>query len=320
MVFLIIFLCVLGAALLVLVASFITYYLAFYSPHKGQNDIENLPQGEQFEENRELMIAAIKKLDAVPFERVEVTSFDGLKLVARMYRGEEGAPVDICLNGYRGNGIKDFSMGGAALIELKHNVIIVDQRATGESEGHTITFGIKERKDARTWCEKAVEIFGKDCDIVLFGVSMGATTALMALGDNLPENVICAIADCPFDSPSDIIKTVCRIRKYPVWLCYPLLKLGALVFGKFKLEQTSASEEVRKATRPALIIHGECDKFVYPEKSERIRVANPDKVTRITFPEAGHGLSFLYGKERYLTEAENFIEANRRHRKSIDNT
>ena len=285
------------------------YRVAFYSPYKGQNDLENLPQGKQFEENAELIVSAVKKLDALPFERVGITSFDGLKLVGRLYRGKIGAPVDICFHGYRGTGMKDFSMGGASLIEAGHNVIIVDERGCGESEGHTISFGINERKDAVDWCKKAVEIFGAECKIVLFGVSMGATTVLMALGEEaLPKNVLCAVADCPFDSPSDIIKTVCRIRKYPVGISYPFVKIGARVFGKFDLKETSAAQAVKRAKIPALIMHGECDDFVYPEKSERIRVANPDMIKRLTFPLAGHGLSFLYGKERYLKEFENFLK------------
>ena len=215
----------------VFLISYVVYRVAFYSPYKGQNDMENLPDGEQFEQNRDLIVSAVRKLASLPFERVEVTSNDGLKLVGRLYRGKIGAPVDICFHGYRGTGMKDFSMGGAFLIESGHNVIIVDERGCGESEGHTISFGINERKDAVVWCEKAAEIFGKECKIVLFGVSMGATTVLMALGEeDLPKNVICAVADCPFDSPSDIIKTVCRMRKYTVGMSYPFVKFGARVF------------------------------------------------------------------------------------------
>ena len=293
----------------VFLISYVVYRVAFYSPYKGQNDMENLPDGEQFEQNRDLIVSAVRKLASLPFERVEVTSNDGLKLVGRLYRGKIGAPVDICFHGYRGTGMKDFSMGGAFLIESGHNVIIVDERGCGESEGRTISFGINERKDAVVWCKKAAEIFGKECKIVLFGVSMGATTVLMALGEeDLPKNVICAVADCPFDSPSDIIKTVCRMRKYTVGMSYPFVKFGARVFGKFDLEETSAAQAVKRAKIPALIMHGECDKFVYPEKSERIRVANLDMIKRITFPLAGHGLSFLYGKERYVKEFENFLK------------
>ena len=48
-----------------------------------------------------------------------------------------------------------------------------------------------------------------------------------------------------------------------------------------------------------LIIHGEADTYVPPEMSEEIRKANPELIERYTFPEAGHGLSYLYDPERY---------------------
>ena len=52
--------------------------------------------------------------------------------------------------------------------------------------------------------------FGKDKSIFLFGISMGGGTVLMASGQRLPRNVKGIVADCPFNSPKDIIKHVCR--------------------------------------------------------------------------------------------------------------
>lgn len=291
---------------------YVTYRLAFHSPQKGQNEIDNLPQGEEFEKNRNVIVSAVKKFDEREYETVEVVSFDGLKLCGRLYRGNVGAPVDLCFHGYRGLGIRDFSMGGLALINEGHNVIIVDQRACGKSQGKTITFGINERKDVLSWCKKATELFGKDCEIVLFGISMGATSVLMASSDNLTENVRCIIADCPFDDPSDIIKTVCKERKYPIKILYPFIKAGARLFGGFDLEETTASKEVKKSKVNILIVHGEADKFVLPEKSQSIRDAAPEKIKRITFPYAEHGLSFMYDKKRYVFEINKFIAENRK--------
>ena len=51
---------------------------------------------------------------------------------------------------------------------------MIDQRAHGLSEGKTITFGIKERLDCLCWVEYLVERFGKETQILLTGISMGA--------------------------------------------------------------------------------------------------------------------------------------------------
>ncbi len=61
-----------------------------------------------------------------------------------------------------------------------HNVLMIEERAHLESEGHTITFGIKERYDALDWIRYALQRFGEDTRIILVGISMGAATVLMA--------------------------------------------------------------------------------------------------------------------------------------------
>ena len=72
---------------------------------------------------------------------------------------------------------------------MGHNLLLIDERAHGRSEGRTITFGIQERWDVESWARFAVERFGADVQIILYGVSMGAATVLMAAGLDLPENV-----------------------------------------------------------------------------------------------------------------------------------
>lgn len=52
------------------------------------------------------------------------------------------------------------------------NVLLVDQRSHGESEGRLITFGVKERRDVVTWIDYVLEHFGDDTEIFLSGLSM----------------------------------------------------------------------------------------------------------------------------------------------------
>lgn len=82
-------------------------------------------------------------------------------------------------------------------------------RAHGSSEGKCLTFGVKERYDCLAWINCAIERFGRDTKIFLYGISMGAATVLMAGGLDLPDNVVGIVADCGYTSPTAIIKKSC---------------------------------------------------------------------------------------------------------------
>ena len=267
------------------------------------------------------MLSLIDEMRAIPFETVYITSFDGLNLAGRYYHVKDGAPVHIQFHGYKGWAYRDFCGGNKLARERGCNTLVVDQRAHGMSEGNTISMGINERFDCLSWINYICERFGRDVKIVISGVSMGATTVLMAAGLGLPENVIGIIADCPYSSPKEIIMKVCSDMKLPARLMYPFVRLGAKLYGHFDLEVADAAEAVCHAKVPILLIHGEDDRFVPCSMSqkifERFKEANPDgNMLLETFPGAGHGISFMEDEVRYgriIDKAIALMEERSRH-------
>ena len=66
----------------------------------------------------------IDRINAVPYEPVSITSFDGLKLNGRYYHVRDGAPVNICFHGYRGTPSRDFSGGAMLVLERGTGMLI----------------------------------------------------------------------------------------------------------------------------------------------------------------------------------------------------
>jgi fermentation-respiration switch protein FrsA (DUF1100 family) len=292
-----------AAALLCLAAVMLgiaygTFSIVFRSPDKTQNDDFTIPQSDQMAPLRETVTEMIREVNAIPFERVGATSFDGLHLSGRYYPGKDGAPLAILFHGYRGTPSRDFSGGAQMYRSEGFRLLMVEERAHCTSEGHVITFGVKERQDCLTWIEWARDRFG-DVPILLCGISMGAATVLMASGLALPENVCGIIADAPFTSPKAIITKVLADRKLPPRFVWPFLWLGARVFGGFDPNAADAVKAVKQTPVPILLIHGEDDRFVPCEMGREIAKTNPDAVELHTFPNAGHGLSFLVDRPRY---------------------
>ena len=284
---------------LILLATIYTYFVTFFSPKKKRNTLDEPLRGEQYDAVSEHIFRAGHIMERYPCEEVWITSFDGTKLFGRYYHNRDGAPLKIIFHGYRSCAFRDCSGGHALSRKLGYNALIVDQRAHGKSEGTTICFGIKEHRDCLCWIEYANDRFGTDIPIILSGLSMGAATVLMATGLPLPKNVVGAIADSPYSSPSAIIEKVCQDMHYPVKLCRPLFRLGAWLLGGFKLNSCTAKDAVTKAKIPILLIHGEDDRLVPCKMSQEIADCCASPVTVQTFPGAGHGLCYIVDPLRY---------------------
>ena len=239
----------------------------------------------------------IDEMIARPSENVYITSHDGLKLRARLYMQNESAPFALAMHGYRSTPMLDFSGGGALALKLGFNLILPDQRACGESEGRTISFGYKESLDTLDWIEYIRRTWGEDRETVLFGVSLGAGTVIMAAGRGLSENVKGVIADCTFSSAKEIVTKVMRDRKIPGVL-YPFLRFGTMVYGGFDPNKSSPTALAPKIKVPLTLVHGEDDGFVPPEMSRAVYEAAPGAELH-TFPGAHHGTSYIVDTARY---------------------
>lgn len=274
----------------VLAVSYFAYWIAFYNPVSRHGEAVFLDRDKGLED-------LYREMEERSFESIRIRSHDGIELHCRYYAGRPDGPLLIQFHGYRGNGIREFSAVNALLRDLELNILLVDQRAHGQSGGNTMTFGILERYDCMAWANYAADRFPGE--IYLYGVSMGAATVLMASDLGLPNRVAGIIADCPYSSPSAIIRKVCRDMGYPGWLLYPFAVLGALIFGHFCLWSGSPERSVVGSRVPILLIHGGEDKFVPPEMSERIRNACEALATLEIFPGANHAASILTDPERY---------------------
>lgn len=295
----------------VLVIAYICYRIAFFVPARdrkpAQGDIIEIPEGEIYEAFREPMEKWARETRAIPHEEMTITSFDGLTLRGKYYEFAAGAPIELMFHGYRGSAERDLSGGVQRCFKLGRSALIVDQRCSGGSEGNVISFGINEHRDCLSWLDFMLGRFGPEVKIILTGISMGAATVLMVADKPLPANVIGILADCGYSSAKDIIKKVIRQMGLPAELSYPFVKLGARLYGRFDLEQTSPVEAMKNCTVPVIFFHGESDDYVPCEMSRINYEACTARKKLVTVPGAGHGLSYPVAPQAYLSALREFF-------------
>lgn len=243
--------------------------------------------------------AAIEANRDLPAELWTIRSDDGLRLAGDFYRAE-GTPrgTVLLVHGFRGGSRGDFSCAIPLYHRLGWNELLIDQRAQGRSEGARMGLGVLERRDVAAWArELSARLPG--LPIVLDGISMGASSVMMACGLPLPAEVRGVIADCGFTSPEDIFRWLLERGHAPAALLLPLFRLAARPALGYGLRDAATTDALAHSTLPILLVHGEADRFVPCEMSREnfAAAAAPDK-TLITVPGATHGMSFLVDEAR----------------------
>lgn len=298
----IILICLASLIILTLGVSLYCFFRVFYSKKRVElpEGEFKIPEGEIYEQIRPQIEGWIKDIRKMPHENVEIKSYDGLTLRGQLFEYEKGAPIEILFHGYRGNSESDLSGGVHRCRALGRSALLVDHRASGKSDGRVITFGVRERFDCLEWIKFVISRFGEEQKIILTGVSMGAATVMMAAGENLPDNVQHVLADCGYSSAKEIIKKIIGEMHLPPAIVYPFVRLGARIFGRFNLEETSPMEAVKNAKVPVIFIHGDDDAFVPHNMSERLYEECTSKKKLVLIKGAGHGLAFPKAQEEYI--------------------
>lgn len=224
----------------------------------------------------------------LPYEDVKLTTEDGLDLAA-WYVPKVGDATDaaiIVLHGYPAD--KGDMLARAKFLTADFNLLLVDFRYFGGSEGAYTTLGATEGRDltaAVRWLEgKGVRKIG------VYGISMGGAVALMGAGD--PGLAIDAVVSEA--AYSDLREMAGEVFSHIGPLEIPLVFAADLASGLFlgtNLEQVSPARAVKGMRKPVLIVHSKGDMVMSFENAVRIEKALVDnpQAEYLFFETGDHG-------------------------------
>ena len=259
----------------------------------------------------EPIMEGIRFIRSFPYEDVYISSFDGLKLHARLVINPEAKGTVCMFHGYRTHAEIDFSAAAHIYYEAGLNMLLIDQRASGESEGDYIGFGVLESRDAHDWAWYVCDRFGPQHNIILGGLSMGASTVLMAAGLHLPENVKGMVADSAFSSPKDIILNTIQNQYHLKGFLGKLITAGIDFWTRRKagyaLDAQTVFDTMPENTIPILFAHGEADSRVQVAMTQKAAALCRTEKEVLISPGAEHGTGFIVDFERYSKTLDQFL-------------
>lgn len=191
-----------------------------------------------------------------------------------------------------------------------YNVLVIDPRAHGNSDGEFIALGFEEYKDATAWAKLLHDKFGNE-QIILHGICIGAAGSMYALtSENCPEYLVGMIAEGMFVNFGESFKNHLIEFRIPRVVVFDLIKKFFTKYTGYSMDY-GPYNVIDKLNKPLLMLHSKEDTYSTPEFAEKLFEKCSSKSKEIVwFPKGRHSMLRITDMERYDTAIKKFIKKN----------
>lgn len=213
----------------------------------------------------------------------------------------------VIVHGYTDNALYWLPIGYLYNHDLEYNILLPDLRFAGQSGGTHIQMGWFDRLDVMQWIHVAGNIFGKNLQIVVHGVSMGGATTMMLSGEDTPNSVKCFVEDCGYSSVWEQFAEELDKMYLP---SFPILNCASAIcrhrYG-WSFDEADCVSQVMKCRKPMLFIHGDKDTYVPFKMLSKVYKAKPQPKQMWVAPGSKHALSYHDHPRIYTSVVAGFV-------------
>lgn len=180
-----------------------------------------------------------------------------------------------------------------------YNILVVDPRGHGRSDGEFNTVGFEESKDAIAWVRYINKAFGQN-SVVFHGICIGAAAGMLALtAEDCPDFVDAIVTEGMFPNFGESMKNHLIERKKPVLGMYALINRQMRIHTGHSMD-TGPLDVIDRLQKPLLMLHSKEDIYSTPVYAEKLfeRAGTANK-TLVWFPHGRHSMLRITDTARY---------------------
>lgn len=188
------------------------------------------------------------------------------------------------------------------------NVLAVDNRCHGLSDGKYNTLGVKEHKDILNWVRYLHDNEGVE-QIIAHGICIGSATAIIALTrEECPEYFQGMICEGTYTTFANVFRRQLIKRKKPTWPHTPEVMWLASIHGGKSAMRLSPINIIDKVKCPMLFLYSKVDTYATPKESMQLfdKVTAPKRL--VWFDKGEHSHIRINNTEQYDAAIEAFLK------------
>jgi len=189
-----------------------------------------------------------------------------------------------------------------------YNVLVIDNRAHGESDGVISSLGYREYKDILRWGALLHDTLKND-SVYLHGICIGCSTALFVLTNpKCPDWFSGMTAEGMYRTFGVSLKRHFDERGKKMFPLGYITMLYIWIFGGANVLTDGPYKRIVNMHKPLLMLHSREDPYSLPEYAQQLYDACPSEHKRIVwFPTSGHSRIRINYTEQYDEAIRTFL-------------
>lgn len=190
------------------------------------------------------------------------------------------------------------------------NVLCIDTRAHGLSQGVINSLGYREFSDILAWGEMLHDKLGIK-EIFLHGICIGASTALFSLtSEKCPDYFTAMVSDGMYQNFKETLKNHMIEQKRPMFPFFAVILLYIRLISGANVVTDGPLKRIGKLRKPILIIHSRMDIYSLPESASALFDACGSERKKLEwFDVGGHSRVRYNSPEKYDKAVTDFLDS-----------
>ena len=279
--------------------------------YEDKDTLDMLPSEYAKDMYREHIVDDINWFKASKTEKIQIKSFDGLKLVGYLFKKSKAKGTVILVHGCHSYALREWACLANYYLKNNYNVLIIDQRGHNKSEGQVISFGVNEHRDLLDWINFIDDYFKHKYKIYLHGISLGAGVVMMCADKVNNALVKGIVVDSGFIGGEELIsKSLVGSINNPKKLeksLYYADRYSKKHYG-FSIKEINPEECIKNTDIPMLFIIGSADINGTHQTDLLYRNCSSSYKDMLVVNGATHGESYYRDEKEYIKRIEQLLE------------